>query len=142
MRERELVVVSNHQDWSGRSRPTRSALPGLARRHRIEISEVNIQADPQPSPFGYHAALPCKITPISVRFRASESQFSSRLRPKFRHIQSERPRCEQEPDQAKCMENQNGMCLAHRERQMLGIPLIRNWPLPPGFSDEGTTKGR
>jgi hypothetical protein len=83
-----------------------------------------------------------KITPISVRFRASESQFSSRLRPKFRHIQSEQPRCEQEPDQAKCMENQNGMCLAHRERQMLGIPLIRNWSIPPDFSDGGTTKGR
>ena len=83
-----------------------------------------------------------QITPISVRFRASEPHFSSRLRPNFRRIQSERPRCEQEPDQAKCMENQNGMCLAHRARQMLGIPLIRNWSIPPGFSDEGTTKGR
>jgi hypothetical protein len=37
------------------------------------------------------------------------------------------------------MENQNGMCLAHRERQMLGIPLIRNWSIPPDFSDGGTT---
>lgn len=82
-----------------------------------------------------------EITPISVRFRASESHFSSCLRPNSRRIQSERPRCEQEPDQAKCMENQNGMYLAHRERQMLGIPLIRNWSIPTGFSDGGTIKG-
>ena len=140
MRERELVVIrrTGAVGVGPRVQPCLDWLAG---------TELKSQRSPFKLTHNPHRSATTqlslgKITPILVRFRVSESHFSSRIRPKFRRNQSERPRCEQEPDQAKCMENQNGMCLAHRERQMLGIPLIRNWSIPPGFSDGGTTEGR